>query len=97
MNAKSIPSLPSIPINKRERNEFNMNELKYEIVEHIGVISEGSKGWKTELNIVSWNEREPKYDIRNWSENHDRMGKGIALTKEEIIKLKEILNQNSVE
>lgn len=71
-----------------------MNEIKYEIVEHIGVLSESSKGWKTELNLVSWNEREPKYDLRNWSENHDRMGKGIALTKEEVIKLKEILNEN---
>ena len=70
-----------------------MNEIKYEIVEQIGVISESSKGWKTELNMVSWNDREPKYDLRNWSENHDRMGKGIALSKDEIIKLKEILNE----
>ena len=69
-----------------------MNEIKYEIVEHVGVISESGKGWRTELNLVSWNDREPKYDIRNWSENHERMGKGIALSKEEVAKLKEILN-----
>ncbi|MBR3673685.1 MAG: hypothetical protein IKN65_05330 [Clostridia bacterium] len=68
-----------------------MNEIKYEIVEHIGVLSETAKGWRTELNLVSWGEREPKYDLRNWSENHERIGKGIALSKEEIIKLKELL------
>lgn len=73
-----------------------MNEIKYEIVEHIGVISETGKGWKTELNLVSWNDREPKYDLRNWSENNERMGKGIALSKDEVIKLKEILN-NKIE
>lgn len=71
-----------------------MNEIKYEIVEHIGVLSESAKGWKTELNLVSWNEREPKYDLRNWSENHEKIGKGIALSKEEILKLKEILEKN---
>ncbi len=70
-----------------------MNEIKYEIVEHIGVLSETGKGWKTELNLISWNDREPKYDIRNWSENNERMGKGIALSKEEVKKLKEILDR----
>ena len=70
-----------------------MNEIKFEIVEHIGVLSESAKGWKTELNLVSWNEREPKYDLRNWSENHEKIGKGIALTKDEVSKLKEILNE----
>lgn len=74
-----------------------MNEIKFEIVEHIGVLSESAKGWKTELNLVSWNDREPKYDLRNWSENHERVGKGIALSKEEVSKLKEILNNKIVE
>ncbi len=74
-----------------------MNEIKFEIVEHIGVLSESAKGWKTELNLVSWNDREPKYDLRNWSENHERVGKGIALSKEEIVKLKEILNTKITE
>lgn len=68
-----------------------MNEIKFEIVEHIGVLSETAKGWKTELNLVSWGEREPKYDLRNWSENHERIGKGITLSKEEVLKLKDIL------
>ena len=70
-----------------------MTEIKYEIIENIGVLSESAKGWKVELNLISWNDREPKYDLRNWSENHERMGKGIALCKEEVIELKKILNE----
>jgi len=69
-----------------------MAELKYKIVEHVGVIAESTKDWKKELNLVSWNDREPKYDIRDWSEEHDKMGKGVTLTKEELAELKRILN-----
>lgn len=69
------------------------NKINFEIVEHIGVLSETDKGWKKELNLVSWNEREPKYDLRDWSENHDRMGKGITLTKEEVTMLKDAINK----
>jgi len=58
-----------------------MPEIKYEIVEHLGVVSENDKGWKKELNLVSWNEREPKYDLRDWNETHDKMGKGVTLSK----------------
>lgn len=71
-----------------------MNEIKYEIVEQLGVLSETEKGWKKELNLISWNEREPKYDIRDWSENHEKMGKGITLTEDEATKLRNILNNN---
>lgn len=71
-----------------------MPEIKYEIVEHLGVLSETDKGWKKELNLVSWNDREPKYDLRDWSENHDRMNKGITLTKEEANMLRDILNKS---
>lgn len=70
-----------------------MNEVKYEIIEQFGVLSETEKGWKKELNLISWNEREPKYDLRDWSENHEKMGKGITLTEEEIKKLKLVLNK----
>ena len=69
-----------------------MPEIKYEIVEKIGVLSITEKGWSKELNLISWNEREPKYDLRDWNENHDKMGKGVTLTKEELAKLKETLN-----
>jgi len=69
-----------------------MAEIKYEIIEHVGILSESPRGWTKELNIVSWNDRDPKFDIREWSPEHDKMGKGITLTKEEIFSLKEILN-----
>lgn len=68
-----------------------MAEIKFEIVENIGVISETARGWKKELNLVSWNDREPKYDLRDWDENHEKMGKGITLTKEEVESLKKVL------
>ena len=61
-----------------------MAEIKFEIKQSIGVISEGSKGWTKELNLVSWNDREPKYDIREWSPDHQKMGKGITMSREEV-------------
>ena len=69
-----------------------MAEIKYEITKHIGVLSESAKGWKKELNLVSWNDREPKYDIREWSPEREKMGKGVTLSKEEVSKLKELLS-----
>jgi hypothetical protein len=65
--------------------------IKYEITETIGVISEGAKGWRKELNLISWNEREPKFDIRDWDSTHDKMGKGITLSTEEVKELKRLL------
>lgn len=69
-----------------------MAEVKFEIVKNIGVISEGTKGWKKEINIVKWNDRNPKVDIRDWDESHTKMGKGITLNKEETIELKKLLD-----
>ena len=68
------------------------NEIKFEIVKKIGVISESSKGWTKELNLVSWNEGALKYDLRDWAPDHVKMGKGITLTEKEIQKLKELLD-----
>ena len=74
-----------------------MAELKFEITERIDVLSENAKGWTKELNKVSWNEREPKYDLREWNPDHSRMGKGITLTDEEVETLKAILNGEEIE
>jgi len=68
-----------------------MAEIKYEIIKHIGVLSENAKGWRKELNLISWNDRAPKYDIREWSPEHDKMGKGVTLSQEEIAELKQLL------
>lgn len=69
-----------------------MADIKFEIKDIIGALSESSKGWKKELNLVSWNDNSPKYDIREWDPEHNKMGKGITLTNEEAIKLRDLLN-----
>lgn len=68
------------------------DEFSFNITEKYGVLSESKAGWKLELNSVSWNGRDAKYDIRSWSPDHQKMGKGITFTKEEIIVLKKLLN-----
>ena len=70
-----------------------MADFKYEIIEEIGVLSENAKGWRKELNKISWNGGVPKYDVRDWAPNHEKMGKGITLKKEEAKKLKELLEK----
>ncbi|SDZ06229.1 hypothetical protein SAMN05660462_01705 [Proteiniborus ethanoligenes] len=70
-----------------------MGEIKFNIVEEISVISESAKGWTKELNLISWNDREAKYDLRDWSPNKEKMGKGITLTKDELISLRDTLNK----
>ena len=69
-------------------------EIKFEIVEEIGVLSENAKGWRKELNKVSWNGAAPKYDIRDWAPNHEKMGKGCTLTEEEAKALKALLQEH---
>lgn len=69
-----------------------MAEIKFEIKENIGTFSESSKGWSKELNLVSWNDKEPKFDLREWDPSHQKMGKGVTLSKEELVKLRDILN-----
>ena len=69
-----------------------MADFKYDIVEHIGVISENTKGWTKELNLISWNGARPKFDLRDWAPEHEKMGKGITLTNEELEALKELLS-----
>lgn len=69
-----------------------MDELKFQIIRSIGELSVSNKGWMKEVNIVSWNERPAKVDIREWDPSHEKMKKGVTLTKEEAMKLKELLN-----
>ena len=69
----------------------NNDDFSYEIVEEIGVLSENAKGWRKELNKISWNGAEAKYDIRDWAPEHEKMGKGITLTQEELDKLREMI------
>lgn len=68
-----------------------MADIKFEIRKEIGVLSENAKGWRKELNLISWNDAAPKYDIRDWAPEHEKMGKGITLTKEEAESLLKLL------
>ena len=68
-----------------------MADIKYDIIETLGVLSENYKGWTKELNLISWNGADAKFDLRDWAPGHEKMGKGITFTKEEALKLKEIL------
>lgn len=70
-----------------------MVEFKYEIIEALGIVSESPKGWTKELNLISYNGAEPKYDLRDWAPNHEKMGKGVTLTAEEVEVLKDILEK----
>lgn len=75
-----------------ERIRIILANIEYEIIEEIGVLSENARGWRKELNKISWNGRPPKYDIRDWSEDYEKMGKGITLTDEEAEVLKKLLD-----
>ncbi len=69
------------------------DDFSFKIEQNIGVVSEGKGGWNLELNLVSWGGRPAKYDLRSWSPNHEKMGKGSTFTKDELIALKNLLNK----
>jgi hypothetical protein len=69
-----------------------MPDIKYEIVKKIGVVSKAGSNWTKELNLIRWNDREAKYDLRDWSADGSKMGKGVTMTREELIALRDLLN-----
>ena len=73
-----------------------MSKINYEIVKEIGVLSTSAKGWTKELNLISWNGNAPKYDLRTWAPEHEKMGKGITLTEDELKVLKALLDEMDI-
>ena len=73
-----------------------MDSIDFDIVKHFGVISSEKSGWKKELNLVSWNGRTPKLDLRDWAPDHKKMGKGVTLTREEAAELAKLLNSDEL-
>lgn len=69
------------------------SQFKFEIIQNIAVLSTEKSGWTKEINLVSYNGAPPKYDIRTWDPNHEKMGKGITLTKEELTQLESVLKE----
>lgn len=78
------------------KGESIMDKISYEVVEHLAVLSESPKGWKKELNLVSWNNRPPKFDIREWSPDHTKMSKGLTFNNAELAQLKKVLSEIDV-
>jgi hypothetical protein len=74
-------------------SEAKDREVTFKLVEHIGIFGKDKKGWTKELNRVSWNNGPPKYDIRSWDEDHHKMGRGITMTKQELVDLKTLFDQ----
>lgn len=72
-------------------------EIKFEIVETIGVIGTATNGWTKELNIVAWNGYPAKYDLRSWSPDRSKFGKGFTFTGEEAENLFELLEERMIE
>ena len=69
-----------------------MSEIKYEIIKKIGVLSKSASKWTKEINLISWNDEDANYDIREWSPDRKKRGKGVSLSREELSTLKELLN-----
>jgi len=68
-------------------------EFSYKVIREIAVLSERTNGWTKQLNLISWNDGEPKYDIRDWGPDRGKMGKGITLTPAELQSLTDALDQ----
>ena len=75
-------------------NNKKDDDFRFEIVKSMGVLSVNAKGWSKEINLVSWNGRDAKYDIREWNPEHSKMGRGITMTEEEISNLSQILSES---
>ena len=74
-----------------------MADFKFDIKMSLGTISESAKGWKREVNLMTWNNKKAKIDIREWDLTHEQMGKGITLNKDELKQLKDILNKINID
>lgn len=68
------------------------DKVTFEIIKKIAVIREANEnGWTREVNIVKWNDYEPKVDVRDWDAEHKKMSKGITMTTEEALKMAEMI------
>jgi hypothetical protein len=85
--------VPKNKIDNYNYTQYFPKDVVEKVVDKIGIVSEGNNGWNKELNLISWNEREPVYDIRTWSPDHEKMGKGVTISVEEAKALRDMLNK----
>ncbi len=71
-------------------------EHRFVIYKHIGDIAHANNGWTKELNYISWDDREPVYDIRTWSNDHTKYGKGVTITQSEMKALQSLIKDKVV-
>lgn len=76
---------------------MNSEQVTFEIKEHIGVIMKYPTGWNKELNIISWNGNPAKYDIRDWSADHNHMSRGVTLTEKEMSRIVEMAKERNLD
>lgn len=74
-----------------------MADISFEIIKHIGVLSQSKNGWSKELNLISWNGGKPKFDLRDWAPEHEKMGKGITMTSDELLELESLIAKAKLE
>ena len=74
-------------------NNRGNGEIEVRIVSRFGVLAKYQTGWTKEINIVKWNNNAPKYDIRDWDPNHEKMAKGVTLYEGELRRLVEIMGK----
>ena len=83
------------------KSKASNNEVKYEVIQHLRKLTDEEGKYNKELNIISWNGNEPKFDLRPWKIDEEtgerKMMKGITLTSEEIEALYNILKEMSEE
>lgn len=82
---------------KEKNRSKEKEEVTFEVTEHIGVLASYATGWTKELNLVAWNGKPPKYDLRDWSENHEHMSRGITLHRDEMQKLLQLMAERDLE
>lgn len=70
---------------------------KVEVLKHLADLGTNKNGWTKEVNVVSWGGNEPKYDIREWDPDHERMGKGATFTQEQFVALKDYLKSDNTD
>lgn len=86
---KEIKMATNVQRNNQKNN--NNDEVRFDLMEHIGVLGTKENGWTKEVNIVAWNGGAAKVDVRDWDPDHERMSRGITLYEEEAEKLAKAL------
>ncbi|WP_419155444.1 YdbC family protein [Weissella minor] len=70
-----------------------MADLKFNILEEFGTLSTSKSGWELQLNFVQWGDNQPKFDLRTWSPDHKKMGKGLTLNHDELVNLQDAIEK----